>query len=256
MKKTFAASLVEGKRKNGIALIAEIKKASPSEGNLISNYAGPATRYPPQSAHKGTPIVGVPLRASPASFDCARQAQLYEAGGAHAISVLTETSLFNGSLEDLRFVSKNISIPTLRKDFITQTKQIDEAKQYGASAILLIVQIVDVRVLRELFVYATKRELEVLVETHTPDEVTKAISIGATIIGVNARNLATLKIDKTIFEDLLPLIPKHCIKIAESGIETRSDVGYALKNGADAVLIGSAIMKSNDPEKKIKELLV
>ncbi len=225
MNTRFITALIEGKKKYGIALIAEIKKASPSAGILNS------------------------------TVEVVDLAQIYASSGAAAVSVLTQPYGFNGSLEDLQRVSNAVSIPKLRKDFITQENQIDEAKKCGAAAVLLIVRMLSEKRLHKLFDYAAAVGLEVLVETHTQEEVTRALGVGATIIGVNARNLETLVVDKTIFEKLLPLIPSNCIKVAESGIESRSDVQYAIKYGADAVLVGSALMKSQNPGEKIKELI-
>lgn len=229
MNKLFTKALIKGKQKYGVALITEIKKASPSDSGLA--------------------------RMTGNSFNVVYQANMYESSGAAAISVLTEANRFNGSLEDLKVVSTAVSIPTLRKDFITQMHQIDEAKQCGAAAVLLIVRILSDEQLRELYTYATTIRLEVLVETHTAQEIKRAVVIGATIIGVNARNLETLEIDKMIFEKLLPLIPKSCIKVAESGIQTRKDVEYAIACGADVVLVGSALMSSQNPRDKIRELM-
>lgn len=225
MRLSFKQSLVEGKKKHGVALIAEIKKASPSAGVLNS------------------------------SVDVMAQARIYETSGAAAISVLTEAQRFNGSLQDLRMVSQSVAIPTLRKDFITHKNQIDEAKNCGAGAVLLIVRNLVDEQLQTLFAYAKEIDLDVLVETHTAEEVARAVSVGADSIGVNARNLETLQIDTKIFEELLPLIPDNCIKVAESGIHTRQDVQHATACGADVVLVGSAIMRSTNPGEKIRELL-
>ena len=207
-------------------IIAEVKKASPSAG-LIK-------------------------KVSPAE-----QAKLYQEGGASAISVLTEDKFFSGSLEDLEEVRKAVSIPVLRKDFIFDPVQVLEAKAFGADAILLIVRILEHEQIADLLAYAESLELDALVEVFSLEEAERALKVGAKIIGVNNRDLETLRVDLNLSKELAPKIKQMGAKfvVVESGIENREQIIEFESLGVDAFLIGTSLMKEKDPVKKLRELL-
>lgn len=207
-----------------VAVIAEVKRRSPSKGSIN------------------------------ASISAAEQARAYEAGGAAAISVLTEPNHFDGSPDDLLDVRSAVFAPTLKKDFHIDPIQLVEAKALGASAALLIVRALAPAQLTEMIVGARQLSLEVLVEIRDEDELARAVDAGATIIGVNNRNLETLVIDPSTSERLLPLIPASAIAVAESGISTRADVERVADAGADAILVGSAISAAADPRAAVAAL--
>ncbi|MCS6875919.1 MAG: indole-3-glycerol phosphate synthase TrpC [Aquificaceae bacterium] len=207
-------------------IIAEVKKASPSEGHIKDV---------------------LPLE----------QARLYQEAGAVAISVLTDTKFFGGSLQDLSDVRKGVNLPLLRKDFIIHPVQLLEAKAYGADVVLLIVRILEDSLLRELLEYAEVLGLYHLVEVFNLKEAERALKAGARIIGINNRDLDTLKVDVSLSERLAPSIKDMGAKfvIAESGIENREQILRLENSGVDAFLIGTSLMKSSDPVKKLKELV-
>ena len=207
-----------------INIIAEFKRRSPSKGS-ISSQADPAT-----------------------------VARVYERGGAAAISVLTEEDFFAGSLDDLRAVRQQTSLPLLRKDFIVSDYQVYESAAAGADALLLIVAALDddsLKNLREL----TENELamDALVEVHTRDEMQRAIDGGAKIIGVNNRNLETFEVSLTTSIELADSAPNGTILISESGIETREDIDRLRDAGYSGFLIGETLMRADDPETLVKE---
>ncbi len=204
------------------AIIAEIKQASPSGGKLAS------------------------------SFHPALLAAQYEAGGAAAISVLTDRDFFQGSLADLQAARAAVSIPVLRKDFTIAEYHIFEAAASGADAILLIAAILDRRQLRAFRELAASFEMDALVEVHDEAELDAALSSGAEIIGVNNRNLRTFEVDLTVSKRLEPLIPDSMVKIAESGIFTAADIQQL--PGYQAFLIGESLMKSGNPAEAIRNL--
>lgn len=209
---------------NEIRIIAEIKRASPSRGDLSSI-------------------------AQPAGL-----AQIYESSGAAAISVLTEERKFKGSLDDLREVSKSVSVPLLRKDFTSNEYQILEARAAGASIVLLIVAGLDMPTIARLKAFAEDLGLTAFIETHSADEVLKAIDLDAKILGVNARDLSTFETDRNLFGTLAPLIPQGVIKVAESAVRDAEDVRHYRQFGADAVLVGEALV-TNDPALMLKSFL-
>lgn len=208
----------------GMSVIAEIKRRSPSRGVLN------------------------------AGLDPARQARAYEAGGAASISVLTERDHFSGSADDLREVRTAIRLPVLRKDFIIHPAQVWESLAMGADAILLIVAILDDATLGDLYREASDIGIPVLVETHTEQEVERASRLGAEIIGVNNRDLATFDVDLATAERLAPLIGSSTLKVAESGIHTPNDAGRMLAAGFDAVLVGESLVKAADPGRLVSEI--
>ncbi len=187
-------------------------------------------------------------------YDPVEIAGIYEKCGASAISVLTDTKFFRGSVEDLQNVSSRVTIPVLRKDFIIDEKQIREAVFFGASAILLIARLLDLRRLKELYQYAQGLGLEVLVEIHNREEAENAVEAGAKIIGVNTRDLDTFQIHKGLIGELFDILPDGLFKIAESGIHGKEDY-LSMKRYTKFMLIGTYFMQSNDIEKSFLDLL-
>ncbi|GAB2819271.1 hypothetical protein GCM10027022_06790 [Alpinimonas psychrophila] len=198
-----------------VKIIAEVKRASPSKGSLAS-------------------IV-----------DPAALASSYAAGGASAISVLTEERKFLGSLDDLRQVRQAVSVPLLRKDFMAETYQVFEARAAGADLVLLIVAALEQAHMQELYDLATQLGMTVLVETHSGDELERAIDLGAQLIGVNARNLSTFELDRDLFERLTDRFPSGSIRVAESGVRNVDDIRHYRSAGADVVLVGEALVTSD-----------
>ncbi|GAB7003793.1 indole-3-glycerol phosphate synthase TrpC [Nocardioides sp. AN3] len=211
-------------RAAGSSVIAEVKRRSPSKGALAD----------------------IP--------DPAELALAYQRGGAAAISVLTEQRRFGGSLEDLRSVRAAVDVPILRKDFIVEAYQLLEARAAGADLALLIVAALDDEELRRLHDTARELGLTVLVEVHDEIETERAVSLGAELVGVNARNLKTLAIDEDAFGRLAPLIPDDRVKVAESGIFGPTDVKRYVGEGARAVLVGEALVKDGDPEAAVRSM--
>jgi indole-3-glycerol phosphate synthase len=210
-----------GFRADGVSIIAEVKRRSPSKGALAD----------------------IP--------DPAKLAAEYAAGGAAAISVLTEQRRFGGSLADLDAVRAEVTVPLLRKDFIVTPYQLWEARAHGADLALLMVVSLDGGKLAELYGLARELGLTPLVETHTEAEVARATEIGAEVIGVNARDLTTLQVDPSVFARLAPLIPAGAVRVAESGVAGPEDVADYHRDGADVVLVGEALVKSGDPREAI-----
>lgn len=182
-------------------------------------------------------------------------ARAYEAGGAAAISVLTEPDHFRGSLDDLRDARAAGALPVLRKDFLCDTLHVWEARGAGADAVLLIVAALTQTELVTLLDLATDLGMTALVEVHSASEVERAVSAGARVIGVNTRDLATLVVDPAMVGRLRPLIPDGIVVVGESGVKSRADVQDLESVGVDAVLVGEAVMRAPDPAAKIRELL-
>ncbi len=208
-------------RAPGSSVIAEVKRRSPSKGDLAD----------------------IP--------DPAELAKRYAAGGAAAISVLTEQRRFGGSLDDLRAVRAAVDVPILRKDFIVSSYQLVEARVAGADLALLIVAALGDDTLRRLHDEARELGLTVLVEVHDEAETERAVALGAELVGVNARNLKTLQIHDDTFGRLAPLVPDDRVKVAESGIFSADDVRRFVGEGARAVLVGEALVKDGDPESAV-----
>ncbi len=204
-------------RAQHVKLIAEVKRASPSRGALAS----------------------IP--------DPAALAAQYTAGGAHAISVLTEQRRFQGSLADLEAVRAAVDVPVLRKDFIADEYQIAEARAAGADLVLLIVAALDESTLRRLYAHVLDWGMTPLVETHSLDEARLAVDLGAQLIGVNARDLTTFELDRELFGRVAPIIPDNAIRIAESAVLGVADVEHYRRAGADVVLVGEALVTGGDP---------
>lgn len=209
----------------GVSVIAEVKRASPSKGALAD----------------------IP--------DPAALARAYEEGGAHVISVLTEERRFGGSLADLDAVRASVDIPVLRKDFIVTSYQLWEAKAHGADMVLLIVAALEQPALESLIERTLSLGLTPLVEVHEQEEIQRAVDAGATIIGVNARNLKTLEVDRDTFARVAQSIPDRCIKIAESGVRGPHDVIAYADAGADAVLVGESLVTGRDPLESVRNLV-
>ena len=211
-------------RLNGIAFICEVKKASPSKG-IISH-----------------------------DFPYMQIARDYMAGGAAAISVLTEPEFFLGSDEYLHDISNSLTIPTLRKDFTIDPYQIYEARVLGASAILLIAEILDENSIREYINIAHSLGLSALVESHSLQQMEKSIAAGARVIGVNNRNLDTFEVNIKTSVNLRKRAPKELIFVSESGISTQEDITILRENNVNAVLIGETLMRSSDRIKTLEML--
>lgn len=217
-----AAAVLRG---DGVSVIAEVKRASPSLGPL-ANIADPAV-----------------LAAS------------YQAGGAHMISVLTEERRFHGSLADLDAVRAAVTVPVLRKDFIVGPYQIHEARAHGADVILLIVAALEQNILESLLDRTESLGMTALVEVHTEEEADRALQAGATVIGVNARDLKTLEVDRGNFARIAPGLPNSVIKIAESGVRGPADLMAYAGAGADAVLVGAGLVTAGDPGIMVSDLV-
>ena len=212
-------------RAPGIAVIAEVKRASPSRGQLA-------------------PIA-----------DPAELARAYENGGARVISVLTEERRFKGSLADLDAVRAAVSIPVLRKDFIVRPYQIHEARAHGADMLLLIVAALDQPALVSMLDRTESLGMTALVEVHTEEEADRALQAGAKVIGVNARDLKTLDVDRDCFGRIAPGLPTNIIRIAESGVRGPADLLAYAGAGADAVLVGEGLVTSGDPRSAVADLV-
>ncbi|RFA21285.1 indole-3-glycerol phosphate synthase TrpC [Subtercola boreus] len=207
-----------------VKIIAEIKRASPSRGSLA------------------------------AITDPAALASTYQSAGASAVSVLTEGRKFKGSLEDLELVRDTVSIPVLRKDFVSLDYQVFEARAAGADLVLLIVAALEQPVLQHLHELIHSLGMTALVETHSADEVERALDLGASLIGVNARNLSTFELDPDLFGTLADRIPAGIIRVAESAVKTAADVSHYRSSGADVVLVGEALV-TGDPARTLEEFL-
>jgi indole-3-glycerol phosphate synthase len=206
-------------------LIAEIKRVSPAKGALHPDL-------------------------SPASM-----ARTYAAAGAHALSVLTDQEFFKGSDADLIEARAAVELPVLRKDFVLSPYQVYEALALGADAVLLIVALLEPAQLAELHLLATELGLSALVEVHAPTEVEAALAAGATLVGINNRDLTTFNVDLAATEAVRPLLPSTITVVSESGIATADDVRRALAAGATGILVGEALVTAPDPAVRIAELL-
>ncbi len=203
-------------KEDRVKIIAEVKKASPSKGIIRED------------------------------FDPLLIADIYSKNGADAISVLTEPHYFKGNLEYLTQIRRYVPTPLLRKDFIVDKYQIVEALVYGADFILLIAKALSTKELKELYEYALHVGLDVLVEIHDIEDLKRAMSAGAHIIGINHRNLETFEMDMTLCEKLIPMIPNGKIIVAESGVDNPEIIKHLADVGADAFLIGEHFMRQND----------
>ncbi|MEU4425243.1 indole-3-glycerol phosphate synthase TrpC [Actinoplanes sp. NPDC024001] len=212
-------------RKPGVAVIAEVKRASPSKGALAD----------------------IP--------DPAELAGEYAAGGARCISVLTEGRWFGGSLEDLTAVRRSVKIPVLRKDFVVSSYQVHEARAHGADLVLLIVAALEQNALVGLLERIESLGMTALVEVHNEEEADRALEANAKVIGVNARDLRTLEVDRSVFERIAPGLPNNVVKIAESGVRGPHDLIRYASAGADAVLVGEGLVTQKSPRDAVAELV-
>ena len=212
-------------RRPGVAVIAEVKRSSPSKGALAEI-------------------------ADPADL-----ASDYAAGGARCISVLTEGRWFGGSLEDLAAVRAAVDIPVLRKDFVVSSYQVHEARAHGADLVLLIVAALEQNVLVGLLERIESLGMTALVEVHDEEEADRALEAGAQVIGVNARNLRTLEVDRSVFERIAPGLPSSVVKVAESGVRGPHDLIRYASAGADAVLVGEGLVTQKSPREAVAELV-
>lgn len=212
-------------RSPGVGVIAEVKRSSPSKGALA------------------------------AIDDPAELAAQYQAGGARMISVLTEQRHFAGSLADLDAVRASVRVPVLRKDFIIGSYQVHEARAHGADAVLLIVAALEQNALIGLRERVESLGMTALVEVHTEEEASRALDAGARVIGVNARNLRTLDVDRSTFERIAPGLPTSVVKVAESGVRGPLDLIEYAAAGADAVLVGESLVIGSDPRHAVAELV-
>lgn len=220
-----AKDVLAALRTPGVGVIAEIKRASPSSGQLSD------------------------------IMDPASLAAEYEAGGARCISVLTEGRRFGGSLEDFDAVRAAVDVPLLRKDFIVSPYQVHEARAHCADIVLLIVAALEQNVLVGLLDRIESLGMTALVEVHTVEEADRALEAGAKVIGVNARNLTTLEVDRSVFERIAPGLPSDVLKIAESGVRGPHDLIAYAGAGADAVLVGESLVKEGNPRQAVAELV-
>jgi len=212
-------------RTDRVNVIAEIKRRSPSKGILRED------------------------------FDPVSIAKSYERGGAAAISVLTEEDFFDGSPEFLRRAREHVSLPLLRKDFIFDEYQVYESAAMGASALLLIVAILDIQLLKSLLDLTERVGLDALVEVHTQDEMAKAVNAGARIIGINNRDLTSFVVDLATSVRLASLAPAGTLLVSESGINTRNDIERLRETGFNAFLIGERFMRADDLSQAVEELI-
>jgi len=218
----FRAALANA---SGPAIIAEIKRRSPSKGEIRSD------------------------------FDPVACARAYAAGGASALSVLTDEHFFGGDITHLEAARAAVGLPAVRKDFVIDRYQIDEARAHGADAVLLIVAALDQNALGDLLAHARGRDLDVLVEVHDESQLRLALDAGADLVGLNNRDLRTFETDLAITERLAPLVPASVLLVAESGIRGPGDVGRLARAGAQAFLVGESLMREQDLEAALRRLL-
>ena len=212
-------------RAAGVGVIAEVKRSSPSKGQLAE---------------------------IPDPADLARQ---YATGGARCVSVLTEKRFFGGSLDDLVAVRAAVDVPVLRKDFVVSSYQVHEARAHGADLVLLIVAALEQNALVGLLERVESLGMCALVEVHDETEADRALEAGARVIGVNARNLHTLEVDPSVFERIAPGLPSTVVKIAESGVRDTHDLIRYASVGADAVLVGEGLVTKKSPRDAVAELV-
>jgi indole-3-glycerol phosphate synthase len=209
----------------GVAVIAEVKRSSPSKGSL-ADIPEPGTL-----------------------------AAAYELGGASAVSVLTEQRRFGGSLADLDAVRAAVAIPVLRKDFMVDPYQVTEARAHGADLVLLMASALDDVLLRDLYQQATGLGMTPLVEVHDAAELERALAVEPALLGINARNLKSLEVDPQVVVDLLPHVPDGVVSVAESGVTGPADVASYVRAGARAVLVGEALVTGGDPSEAVRSFI-
>ena len=246
----------------GVRTDLAVRRAETSEADLRAALADvdPPRDPMPHLRGAGSSVIAEVKRRSPSKGDLAEivdpaaLARRYAAGGAAAISVLTEQRRFGGSLTDLRAIRAAVDTPLLRKDFLVEPYQVLEARAAGADLVLLIVAALDDDTLRRLHDLAGELGMATLVEVHDEAETGRAVELGVELVGVNARNLKTLDVDEDAFGRLAPLIPEDRVKVAESGIFRPVDVKRYVAEGARAVLVGEALVKDGDPEGAVRAM--
>lgn len=224
----LSAAILGAKRRRILPLVADIKPASPRDGDLV----GPR--------------------------DAADLAQTLVEAGACALSVVTEPKHFGGSLQTLRRVCEAAKVPVLRKDFFSSAEQVEESKRQGAAAVLLTLATTPDPLASALYRRARELGLEVVVEVHTRSELERALALSPTIIGINNRNILCFETDSgdvRVTEELAPLVPDGIVRISESSLKTEEDIRRAIEAGADAVLVGTAILKAGDPAAFLARLI-
>ena len=224
-RSTAPLSLARALRQPGVRVIAECKRRSPSRGILR------------------------------AAYDPAAIAAQYERAGAAAISVLTEPAFFDGHLDHLMAVRQAVGVPIIRKDFIVNEFQVVEARASGADAVLLIVAALNDSDLKDLVALAAAHQLDALVEAHDADEVRRAVGAGATLVGVNSRDLRTLTVSDSVFTDVAPILPRGGIWVAESGIRTAEDIRRLRALGYSGFLIGERFMTAPHPGDALRAIV-
>ncbi|WP_394277670.1 indole-3-glycerol phosphate synthase TrpC [Luteococcus sp.] len=244
------ADMAERQATTGLAELRERALARPAALDVLSRLRAP-----------GLSVISEVKRSSPSKGalatieDPAALAARYEQGGASVVSVLTEQRRFNGSLADLDAVRERVGIPVLRKDFVVDPYQVWEARAHGADLVLLIVAALDDELLRSLHDLVVELGMAPLVEVHTPEEAQRATALGAELVGVNNRNLKTLEVDLAQFGRLVGLLGQDTVKVAESGVLTPADAALVASQGADAVLVGEALVRHGDPTAAIRAMV-
>ena len=224
-KRGFEDAIMSRVSEKETAIIAEIKKASPSKGIIREDFE--------------------PIKIS----------KEYEEGGATCLSILTDEPFFQGKLEYLDIVRSSCELPILRKDFMIDLYQIYETKAYGGDCILLIVAALDIVQLKDFSQLARELNLDILIEVHSEDELNEALSINSKLIGINNRDLATFEVDKNLAIKLARQIPKDVIAISESGISSREDILFSKEQGIHSFLIGESFMRKQNPGNALKDIL-
>jgi indole-3-glycerol phosphate synthase len=242
----YAGALADAEARRSLVSLADVERAALAQSPALDARAAlqPADRVK---------IIAEVKRASPSRgalseiADPASLAHSYETGGASAISVLTEGRKFKGTLADLVAVRAAVSVPVLRKDFIAEPYQVFEARAAGADLVLLIVAGLPQQKLVELHQLTLELGMTALIETHSADEVVRGLDAGATVLGVNARDLTTFELDQDLFGSLAGSIPSGVVRVAESAVKSPADVAHYRRSGADVVLVGEALVVHGDP---------
>jgi len=253
LEQLYAGALADAAERRALRPLAEVERAAHESAPALDALNALAPR---ERVH----VIAEVKRASPSRGalatipDPAAHAALYERGGASAISVLTEERRFGGSLADLEAVRDRVAIPVLRKDFIAEPYQVFEARAAGADLALLIVAGLDQPALVELHALVLELGMTPLVETHSADELSRALDLGASLVGVNARDLSTFELDRDLFGRLAESIPDGVVKIAESAVLGADDVAHYRRAVADVVLVGEALV-TGDPIATLQSFL-
>ena len=258
IQNTILGKIVDRKHEE---LAARLKQRSLHDVEQWAKEATPVRGFANALQHKRPAVIAEIKKASPskgiirADFNPAEIAQQYEQAGAACLSILTDVDFFQGADENIVIARNHCALPALRKDFLVDPYNVVEARALHADCILLIVAALTDEKLLELYQLAQALGMDVLVEVHEMDEAEKALDVGAKIIGVNSRNLKTLEVSEKTFEKILPALPAQILKVAESGISNRQQVALVEQLGAKAVLVGESLVRAGNPVHTIKELL-